>query len=426
MKSRRRTALVLAFAVACASPAEPPGGPPDLDPPKLVHVAPDSGRVQVKTRQVELQFDEVIAESPRGAQNLAGIVLISPVEGDPVVEWHRSRITIRPRKGWRAGTTYVVTVLPGIADLKGNARDTATTIVFSTGDSIPRTRVSGVAFDWTKAAPAARALVTANPAGDSTLTYVTETDSTGHFVIPFLPRGSYIVRAGIDANRNRKIDTREHFDTAAVTLTDSASLELYAFPHDSLGPRLRSVQVADSGSTLHLTFDRPVSPDSGYLPSVEIRAATADSAVLATGPITTWAAFLASRDAAAKAARAAEIAADTSTARREAREKQRRDSIERAATIQDSIARDPKKRVPPPVSKRPALVTEFAIVLPKPLEPGIRYVAVAKARGIIAGEQTSQTSFSRPKPTAPATPPGARKDTLGVARFRPVYLPQRH
>ena len=81
----RRTPVVLlivagAAAVGCASQAMPPGGPPDLAPPVLVTVSPESGAVLVSPKAVTFRFDEVVSERPRGAPSLDQLVLISPCD----------------------------------------------------------------------------------------------------------------------------------------------------------------------------------------------------------------------------------------------------------------------------------------------------------------------------------------------------------
>ncbi len=65
----------------------------------------------------------------------------------------------------------------------------------------------------------------------------------------YLPPGRYLVRGIIDANNNRVLDRRELFDTATVSLTDSASHEMLAFVHDSVGAGLdrgRSSRLGDA------------------------------------------------------------------------------------------------------------------------------------------------------------------------------------
>ena len=284
----------------CASPGVPPGGPPDTVAPQVVRIAPDSGRTGVTPRDVIFRFDEVVNERPVGAASLAALFLISPRQGTPEVDWNRDEVAVRPQKGWRKNTTYTVTLLPGMSDIRGNVRNTGAVTIFSTGRSIPQTRLTGRLFNWPAGAVAPRAVVEAVSRPDTSLIYVTTTDSLGRFLFPHLPSGPYTVRGFLDENANRGLDQRELWDSVAITLADSASVELLAFVHDSVGPRISEVSIRDS-VTLVLNFDGPIlvpvaftaasvtvtAPDSTRLPVVSVRSAAEarDTAFEAPGVI---------------------------------------------------------------------------------------------------------------------------------------------
>ncbi|HVE79659.1 MAG TPA: Ig-like domain-containing protein, partial [Gemmatimonadaceae bacterium] len=281
-----RLTMLAALASACASPGFPPGGPEDRDPPQLEATTPDSGALDVRPSRILFRFDEVVSERPSGAQNLNRLFLISPRDGEPRVDWDREVVRVRPRRGWRPNTTYTITMLPGMSDLRGNTAKTGAVTVFSTGSSIPPTRIRGVVFDWPAGQLLARALVEAVSA-DSTV-YVTQADSSGTFELPFLPPGGYVVRAVGDQNGNYVRDPRELWDSVAVTLADTARVELLAFVHDTVGPRIASLAVRDS-VTIRVGFDQPIAPDavpdtsrftlqradSSRIPVLQVRAARA-------------------------------------------------------------------------------------------------------------------------------------------------------
>ena len=248
-------AVAACMMAGCASPGMPPGGPPDTEAPRLVGIAPDSGRVSITPRSVVFRFDEVVSETPPGATTLAGLFLISPQHGTPVVEWQREEISVRPRRGWRPSTVYSVTMLPGLADLRGNVRKEGAGTLFATGPVIPATAIRGVLFDWAAGRPIAAGLVQAITA-DSTV-YIAQADSAGAFTLPHLPPGSYELKGVVDGNRNRALDPREAWDTLTVALIDTTSVQLFAFVHDSVGPRIQEVIAADS-VTLRVRFDIPV------------------------------------------------------------------------------------------------------------------------------------------------------------------------
>jgi hypothetical protein len=396
-RSAARAVTVAALLASCANPQMPPGGPPDPDAPQLIASTPDSGSVRVTPDEVVFRFDEVISEMASGA-DLSKAVLVSPSDGTlPAVRWKRDAITVRPRRGWRPNTTYVITLLPVITDLRTNVRKATTVLVFSTGDEIPSTRLRGVAFDWARAAPAARAYIEARPVDDTTLVSSTESDSTGRFLLPFLRPGDYLVRAIVDGNRNRVLDPRETWDSARVRLVDTAAVDFYLAQRDSVEPRVTTVTPVDS-LTVRITLDRPLSPDSGYLPDVEVL--RPDSTRVPVGSVVAWPALQLAREQAQRAARDSIARADTSTAARQARERATRDSINRAAAIADSIARDTTVRIPPPKSARPALVSEIGVVFREPLAPETRYRFRVNARGLYGPARVTERVLTTPKAAA--------------------------
>jgi hypothetical protein len=263
----------------------PPGGPVDTKAPEIVKIAPDSGKTGVTPKEVIFRFDEVVRERPSGATSISGLFLISPRNGEPRADWHREEISVRPRRGWRKNTAYTVTLLPGLSDLRGNTRNTGAVMVFSTGATIPTSRITGLLYNWTEARPITRnGVVEAWPRGDTTFVYVTTTDSTGAYVLPALSPGDYVVRGFSDDNNSRGLDRRESFDTVSITLRDSASTNVFSFVHDSLGARLQSANLKDS-VTVDLSFDNALSLSNPLTPA-QIRVAGPDSVDLGVISVT--------------------------------------------------------------------------------------------------------------------------------------------
>ncbi|MBI4502620.1 MAG: Ig-like domain-containing protein [Gemmatimonadetes bacterium] len=248
----------LAFLLgACATIQEPPGGPPDLTPPSLVSVTPDSGVVVpgLKT-PVLFRFSEVVSERPGAA--LDQMVLVSPRPRVLDVSWRRDAIAVKPREGWRTGVPYRVTLLPGIIDLRNNKMPTGKTVIFSAGAEIPATTLRGRVIDWEVGSAAPRALIEAVGLPDS-LVYWDLTDSAGTFTMAAVPPGRYVVFATVDRNTNRRHDYREPFDSTIVTLDSSAQYTFWAFTHDSVGPRIRTLTRVDS-LTIRIEFNQALRP----------------------------------------------------------------------------------------------------------------------------------------------------------------------
>ncbi|HVZ49186.1 MAG TPA: Ig-like domain-containing protein, partial [Gemmatimonadaceae bacterium] len=368
-RARRLVALGTAVgAVACASQGIPPGGPPDLVPPVLLHVSPESGTVNVTPRAVAFVFDEVVSERPRGAQSLDGLVVISPSDGKPDVSWDRTRIVIRPRHGWHANTAYAVTILPGLADLRGNATKRALRTVFATGATIPTGVVAGAAFDWMAGKFAPMARVEATIGADTLLRYAIAADSLGRFSLGSLPAATFLVRAWMDLNNNGVRDVREPWDTVTLAVHDSARHDFYMFAHDTLGAHLATVALADS-TAIRIKFDHGLRPTARLAVDQVSVTVAKDSSVIPVLRILTLAAY----DSIAAINRAfAEdsiLRADTTARGRQALAT--RDSL-RLARARDSSAklqidslrllRDTVKREPPPVPARAVPATEFVVI----------------------------------------------------------------
>lgn len=383
----------------------PPGGPEDLDPPRIVAVSPESGSVSPRLKEVVFRFDEVISETPRTGTDLRSAVIVSPRDGDPNVSWEHDAISVRPRRGWRDSTTYVVTLLPGVTDLEGNVRDSTSVVVFSTGGPIPNTRLTGVAFDWIRNTPAPRTFIEAFPGADTTVRFVAESDSSGRFSLPFMRPGSYLIRALIDSDRNKTINPRESWDTVTVQLRDSVGVDMYLYPQDtvgSLGPGISGLVIVDS-MTLRVTFDKPVTTRPGYTPDVRVQ--TRDSVPVPVRRIIPWTVIGAERELRANRVRDSIADADTSATRRAQRARARTDSINRAAILADSLSRMPA-RPPAPKPARPPLVVEYGIELQTPLAPGSAYRVYATVAGMSGAERTSQRDVSVPRRETPDTTGG--------------------
>ena len=389
----RRAALAALVALAgvggCASMQTPPGGPPDAEPARLVRVVPDTGAVNARPRAVVFLFDEVIAER-QGSGRLADLFLVSPSDGAPSVDWDRERIEVRPRGGWRANTTYTVTLLPGLTDLRGNARTEGAAVTFSTGPAIAGGALRGIVFDWVAGRVIGGAQVEAVLRPDSVV-YVGRADSSGTFVLSNIPAGDYTVRAIADANRNRALDARELWDSVRVSVADSARVELLAFAHDSTPPRLDRVTVRDSFN-LRVSVTPAVDPTLAISPAL-FTIVGADSTPLAIVE-----------------ARAAQV-----YEREQAeRDRARADSVARAAP---PVPTDPGIRPPEPAApaiaavamSRPAPVTEIVIVMSRPLRAGASYrLRATGLQGLMGTARETERVFTVPEPPKPAeSRPGA-------------------
>jgi hypothetical protein len=422
-------AVAAASAIACASPGVPPGGPPDRTPPAILKVDPDSGAINVKSRAITVQFDEVVSERPRVGNDLSAVIVLSPSDGPARVDWRRSAIVVRPRREFHPNTAYSLTVMAGLADLSGNATKRERTFVFSTGASIPRGVVRGAVFDWLTLRPAGGALIDARRGSDTTFKWIARTDSSGRYTLPFLPSGSYTIRSIIDANNNGRLEPREPWDTVTVEVADSLRVDLYAFAHDTLGARIIGVDVKDS-LTLRLTFDRPLALLPQPTPAqLEVR--RADSSLVRVVSVARAALYDSLARVRAAAAKDSAQQADTSAAGKAARARAdtarvmaQRDSIEKARVEARRAARDTVQRVPLPVATRLAITPEFIAVLGEPLVPGTYRITTRDVVSASLVKRTSERTFTRAKP-AEKKAEDAKKpaDAATPAPAKPVAKP---
>ena len=411
-------ALAAACTTGCASPGAPPGGPPDRTAPAITTVDPDSGAINVKAKGVTVHFDEVVSEHPRTGNDLSAVIVLSPSDGQARVDWHRDAITVRPKKGFHPNTAYALTVMPGLADLSGNPMKRERTFVFSTGSTIPRGVIRGAVFDWTTLKPAGGALIDARVGGDTTFRWIARADSSGRYALPFLPAGSYLVRSHIDGNANGRIEPREFWDTLTVGVTDSLRVDMYAFTHDTLGPRIVGVDVKDS-LTLRLTFDRPLAL-LPLLTAAQVELRRADSSVVRVVSLNRASAFDSLARVREAAVKDSISKADTSAAGKAARARAdssrvlvQRDSIERARVEARRAARDTVPKVPPPVPNRQAITPEFIAVLAEPIVPGAYRILVHDAVNASQVKRTSERTFTRAKPVEKKSEPEKKPGDAG-------------
>jgi hypothetical protein len=430
------TIALIAAAASCASMQAPPGGTLTKIPPKLVVVTPDTNARNSKAREVVFRFDKVIYEGSRGT--LEKLVVISPSEGDPVVEWRREAIAVRPKKGFRANTAYTVTLLPGITDLQNNRSLKPFETVFATGATIPRSALRGVAFDWIGQRTIASARVEATMPADTAFRWQSASDSLGRFVLPNLPTGQLVIRVYVDQNSNRQLDRRELFDSITLTLADSARRDFYMFAHDTLGPRLDVVTVVDS-QTVRVKFDPPVLPGSVIDTSSFIVTRMKDTTRLAIRRVSLGTTFDSSAIVRKKIVADSTARADTTTAGRRRRATEDslratnvRDSVSRAQVAAIRAARDTAKKEIAPKPNRPAPPTEWVIELLQPLESAsisrIQSVGVKGLTGAVR-EKGTQRDFSWRRPekkdsTATKSAVPATKDSTVAKPVVPMKKPQ--
>jgi hypothetical protein len=375
--------------------------------------------------EVSFQFGEVISEgsSPNfglGTGDLEKLLILSPSNAVPAVRWRRTRVTARPREGWRPNLVYRVELLPGVTDLSGNRSIRGAVVTFSTGAALPNWTLHGQVVSWATQRPVPRGLVEAVLLPDS-LSYRTVADSAGRFVLGPIPQGEYLVFGVLDQNRDLRWDRREEFDTVRVAAGRDSVGEIWAFRHDSTAARIASSAVRDS-IAVGLTFSQPLNPFQ-RLPADSVRVLLLPDSLRV--PVLR---ILPQREF--DAALRARVAVDTTPAGRARADSIRADSVARARADSiraDSIARARRAaeiRIPgaerrpipavdtvsrAPLRTKPAPFDGLVIELGEPLKPGGRYAIIV--HGVenlsrVAGEARAVV----------AVPERPRADTAAVKR----------
>jgi hypothetical protein len=251
---------------------------------------------------------------------------------------------------------------------------------FSTGASVPSGEIHGAFFDWVEGRTAIGARIEAWRADDSTFRWMTRSDSVGRFSIGTLEPGRYQLRGWLDGDGDRRLGPRERFERVEVELADRTEADLYAFEHDTIGPRIESVDLADS-LAIRVRFDRAVAtdfvPDGGSIVLL-----SSDST-----PIPVGVAVAATREDSATRA----LEADSAAARAA------RDTLQRQPGAVAAPAA-PRELIEP---KRPIPQRLWVVSLASPLAPGTYVVKATGFRGLTGEMRPSQREVVKRPPTAP-------------------------
>lgn len=377
---------VAVWGIGCATVEPPPGGPPDFTPPALVSVRPDSGAVLDRfDGAAEFRFDEVITE-PTG-QTADRLFLLSPRAQALNVDWKRTRLTVKPKEGWRQGVVYRLTLYPQVTDLRSNRLESGRVIVFAIGRPIPDTRITGSVVDWEAGRTARSALVEAVALPDSTV-YFTQADSAGSFDLTAVPPGTYALFGTVDANGNRIRDRGEAFDSTTVALDSLLTHDFWAFRQDTVGPQILNVARADS-LTIRVELSQslapgPIDPSAAALFALPDTTPVAVAAVWREGEYDSLRALEGER--ARAAADSARAAADTTRADTAAVRPQPTPRPDTTTTPPDSA----QAGILQLLRQRPTLSDRFFIRLVDPLTSGGRFLVAATVSNVLGHRAESR------------------------------------
>lgn len=216
--------VVVTAATGCAKKAPPSGGPPDLDPPKVIASTPDSGASRVPH---DLEPTITFSEGMEPRSTNEAVAFAPRID---IKQWRWSNRTLRLvlAEPLRADQTYTLFVGGGARDRHGNPLKSGASLVFTTADTMPAGLLEGEIK--------ARGFIAAGTylwcykegrEPDSTARDYNAlglADSEGRFRVVGLPvPGRYRLWAFADLNRNRSFEpTGDLLAPADTTLSLTA------------------------------------------------------------------------------------------------------------------------------------------------------------------------------------------------------------
>jgi len=278
------TTLALLAAAGCARKQPPNGGPPDLTPPHVVEVTPDSGATGVsRAVRPSIEFSEGM--DPRTASLAVELAPRVPIKQR---RWSGRKLTLVLEDSLAANQTYTLFVGADARDRHGNAMVEGRTVPFSTAAHFPPGVIEGdvVAVGF----PAPGTYLWCYPEGHSPDSTARDFEAVGlagedgHFRVTGLHvPGRYRLWVFADLNRNHSFEPEQDLlvpaDTTLALTTDqpaAGGLKLRvvnprAPGHvkgtvlDSLRDErgtLRLIVVSVRDSTRRLLYD--IDPSGGY------------------------------------------------------------------------------------------------------------------------------------------------------------------
>lgn len=207
--------LILFFIlwISCATPGSLTGGEQDTQAPKIIKTNIDSLQLNIKPNKILILFDEYIIDN-----NLQQNIIITPLfpcePEHKIIKNKQLQITIPCELD--SNTTYTVNLINAIKDNNEGNLLIFYSLTFSTGNYIDSNTITGIVMDPYNNVPIEKAIVALyylNTEDSTPLTqkptYVTKTNETGEFKIPFLPISAYKLIAFLDENKNLLINSEE-------------------------------------------------------------------------------------------------------------------------------------------------------------------------------------------------------------------------
>ena len=195
-------ALLLSYGCAQIKPLS--GGEKDTIPPNIIQTNPKNLELNVKTKEFYFVFDEIIDGS-----KLKEKLIISPFyEGSFESVVKKNTLSLSFDSAFKKETTYIFSFADGISDITEGNPSIYSKYIFTTGNRIDSSSVSGTVYDPIENKFIEGAVVGLYHREDSfdlfskKPIYFAFSDVDGHFKIENIKEGSYTIYAFQDENKN--------------------------------------------------------------------------------------------------------------------------------------------------------------------------------------------------------------------------------
>lgn len=258
----RAPLYILLFVTSCAQVKPLTGGFEDTIPPNIIRSLPDNFSTNQKEPVFVFEFDEIVDVS-----KLKEKLIISPYyDGSFEIKSKKNTLSLIFDSAFNENTTYIFNFADGLVDItEGNAA-VKSRFVFSTGDKIDSSFVSGVVTDPLKNQVVEGALVGLYQKKDSIdlfhtkPTYFSFTDENGFFIIENIKAKDYTIYSYQDENKNFKSEyKKESFGfinnlISVDSFVNKVHIPLYAEDLTTLKVQAKR----DKGDVFDITYSKKV------------------------------------------------------------------------------------------------------------------------------------------------------------------------
>ena len=258
----RNFLILLLCAFSCAQVKPLTGGEKDTIPPNIIKSIPERFSTNTNSDYFFFEFDELI-----DASTLREKLIISPFyNGSFEVKTKKNTITIFFDSLFEDNTTYIFNFADGVTDVTERNPSLNSKFVFSTGDKIDSSYVSGLIHNPLKNELVEGALVGLYNKEDSLdlfhkkPVYFSLTDEGGRFRIENLKKDEYTIYAFFDENNNLQAEYKKElfgFLEESILIGDSIeNLYIPIFNEDLTN--LELLRKRERGSVVDLVYNKKI------------------------------------------------------------------------------------------------------------------------------------------------------------------------